>query len=110
MKITTEDTMEVAKRIEKRLKELQILEKHHRKTKDIIQYEINQLLKLNEYEIDTLQKDVSHITTPNYLNDKYEVKWLINNTYQVEHNGNCVYQGSKSDCNEYLKCALGYPG
>lgn len=50
MKITTEDTMEVAKRIEKRLKELQILEKHHRKTKHIIQYEINQLLKLKEDE------------------------------------------------------------
>jgi hypothetical protein len=54
--------------------------------------------------------NVSHSTTPNYLNDKYEVKWLINNTYQVEQNGNCVYQGSESDCNEWLKCQLGYCG
>ena len=53
---------------------------------------------------------VSHSTTPNYLDDKYEVKWLINNTYQVEQNGNCVYQGSESDCNEWLKCQLGYCG
>ena len=53
---------------------------------------------------------VSHSTTPNYLNDKYEVKWLINNTYQVEQNGSCVYQGSESDCNEWLKCELGYCG
>ena len=42
------------------------------------------------------------------LNDKYEVKWLINNTYQVKRNGECVYQGSESDCNEWLKCQLGY--
>ena len=49
---------------------------------------------------------VSHSTS--YLNDKYEVKWLINNTYQVERNGKCVYQGSESDCNEWLKCQLGY--
>ncbi len=54
--------------------------------------------------------DVSQSATPNYLNDKYEVKWLINNTYQVEQNGNCVYQGSESDCNEWLKCQLGYCG
>jgi len=53
---------------------------------------------------------VSHSTTPNYLDDNYEVKWLINNTYQVEQNGICVYQGSKSDCNEWLKCQLGYCG
>ena len=53
---------------------------------------------------------VSQSTTPNYLDDKYEVKWLINNTYQVEQNGNCVYQGSESDCNEWLKCELGYCG
>lgn len=50
MEITTEDTMEVAKRIEEKLKELQILTKHHRKTKHIIQFEINQLLKLQEDE------------------------------------------------------------
>ena len=49
---------------------------------------------------------VSHNTS--YLDDKYEVKWLINNTYQVERNGECVYQGSESDCNEWLKCQLGY--
>ena len=48
----------------------------------------------------------SHSTS--YLDDKYEVKWLINNTYQVERNGECVYQGSESDCNEWLKCQLGY--
>jgi len=53
---------------------------------------------------------VSHSTKPNYLDDKYEVKWLINNTYQVEQNENCVYQGSESDCNEWLKCELGYCG
>ncbi len=53
---------------------------------------------------------VSNSTTPNYLDDKYKVKWLINNTYQVEQNGNCVYQGSESDCNEWLKCQLGYCG
>lgn len=53
---------------------------------------------------------VSHSNTLNYLDDKYEVKWLINNTYQVEQNGNCVYQGSESDCNEWLKCQLGYCG
>ena len=51
--------------------------------------------------------DVSHINTPNYLDDKDEGKCLINNTYQVEQNGNCVYQGSESDCNEWLKCQLG---
>jgi hypothetical protein len=50
MEITTKDTMDVAKRIEERLKELQIITKDHRKTKHIIQYEINQLLKLNEDE------------------------------------------------------------
>jgi len=53
---------------------------------------------------------VSHSTTPTYLDHKYEVKWLINNTYQVEQNGACVYQGSESDCNEWLKCQLGYCG
>ena len=52
--------------------------------------------------------DVSHSTS--YLDDKYEVKWLINNTYQVEQNGHCVYQGTESDCNEWLKCQLGYCG
>jgi len=57
-----------------------------------------------------LKKSVSHSTKPNYLDDKYEVKWLINNTYQVEQNENCVYQGSESDCNEWLKCELGYCG
>lgn len=46
MEITTKDTMEVAKRIEERLKEEQILEKHNRHTKHIIQYEINQFLKI----------------------------------------------------------------
>ena len=45
-----------------------------------------------------------------YLDDKYEVKWLINDTYQVEQNGQCVYQGTESDCNEWLKCQLGYCG
>lgn len=49
---------------------------------------------------------VSHSTS--YLDDKYEVKWLINNIYQVERNGECVYQGSERDCNEWLKCQLGY--
>ena len=48
MEITTKDTMEVAKRIEERLKEEQILEKHNRHTKHIIQYEINQFLKIKE--------------------------------------------------------------
>ena len=51
---------------------------------------------------------ISHNTS--YLDDKYEVKWLVNNTYQVERNGECVYQGSESDCNEWLKCQLGYCG
>ena len=51
---------------------------------------------------------VSHSTS--YLDDKNEVKWLINCTYQVERNGECVYRGSKSDCNEWLKCQLGYCG
>jgi len=51
---------------------------------------------------------VNHSTS--YLDDKYEVKWLINDTYQVEQNGNCVYQGNESDCNEWLKCQLGYCG
>ena len=51
MEITTEDTMEVAKRIEKRLKELQILTKDHRRTKHIIQFEINDMLGLNEYQL-----------------------------------------------------------
>jgi len=50
MEITNEDTMEVAKRIEKRLKELQILTKDNRKTKHIIQFEINDMLGLNEYQ------------------------------------------------------------
>ena len=50
MKITTENTMEVAKRIEERLKELQILIKDHRKTKHVIQFEINDMLGLNEYQ------------------------------------------------------------
>ena len=50
MEITTEDTMEVAKKIEKRLKELQILTKDHRKTKHVIQFEINDMLGLNEYQ------------------------------------------------------------
>ena len=45
-----------------------------------------------------------------YLDDKYEVKWLINDTYQVEQNGQCVYQGTERDCNEWLKCQLGYCG
>lgn len=61
-KIKSEDTMDVAKRIEERLKEEQILEKHHRRTKHIIQYEINQFLKINEdvklFDLDTPpQKD-----------------------------------------------------
>ena len=51
MEITTQDTMEVAKRIEKRLKELQILTKDHRRTKHIIQFEINDMLGLNEYQL-----------------------------------------------------------
>ncbi len=53
MKITTEDTMEVAKKIEYRLKELQILTKDNRKTKHIIQFEINRMLGLNEYQLKT---------------------------------------------------------
>jgi len=34
----------------------------------------------------------------------------LNDTYQVEQNGHCVYQGTESDCNEWLKCQLGYCG
>lgn len=66
--------------------------------------------KIDDQDLKFVLSDVSHSTTPNYLDDKYEVKWLINNTYQVEQNGNCVYQGSESDCNEWLKCQLGYCG
>ena len=42
------------------------------------------------------------------MNDKYEVVWLINDTYQVIRNGTVEYQGTMYDCNEYLKAALGY--
>ena len=49
---------------------------------------------------------VSHSITPDYLDNKYKIKWLINDTYQVKQNENCVYQGSKSDCNEWLKWYL----
>ena len=54
--------------------------------------------------------DVIEKAKKTFLDDKYEVKWLFNNTYQVERNGECVYQGSESDCNEWLKCQLGYCG
>lgn len=45
--------------------------------------------------------------TPN-LEDNYEVKWIEKDMYQVEQNGNCVYQGTEKDCSEWLKCQLGY--
>lgn len=48
----TEDTMEIAKRIEERLKQQQILEKHNRRTKHIIQYEINDMLGLKQKKDD----------------------------------------------------------
>lgn len=52
--------------------------------------------------------DVSHSTTPSYLNDKYKVVPHILDTYQVEKNGYPVFRGEKEDCHQYIKDELGY--
>ena len=65
--------------------------------------------KLNEEEkLSLCDVGISNRQELTYLKDKYEVNWLINNTYQVERNGQCIYQDTKDGCNEYLKGLLGY--
>jgi len=51
---------------------------------------------------------ISNRVEMNYLDSKYEVKWLMNDVYQVEQDGNCIYQDTETGCNEYLKGLLGY--
>lgn len=92
-------------------KAIEFVDTHKKELPHIKKAELQAMLK--EFAIIVVKDfslgDVTH-STPSYLDNKYEVKWLINNTYQVEQNGNCVYQGSENDCNEWLKCQLGYCG
>lgn len=68
--------------------------------------ELAEIKRIKQLIIDSVS--ISNRVKMNYLESKYEVKWLKNDTYQVEQDGKCIYQDTETGCNEYLKGLLGY--
>jgi len=75
----------------------------HKDNKEDFELSLEIVKKLSLYGV-----SISNRVKMNYLDSKYEVKWLINDVYQVEQDGNCIYQDTETGCNEYLKGLLGY--
>jgi hypothetical protein len=76
------------------------------------------LKKINEYypQDENYNKDlarelcvlfnVSDSAEHDFSKDKYEVKWLINDTYQVERNGKAELQADKKSCEDYARLCM----
>jgi len=79
-------------------------EKHHNRAEQIL----DRLDKL--VSSSNVIPDVSHSTTPSYLNDKYKIVQHVLDTYQVEKNGEPIFRGEKEECYQYVKDELGYCG